>query len=228
MGIRLGSSENLRINIAGTARRIVLPTPAYTELEYIEGTGIQYIDTGKYAPINTNIEVRFRLNNTTQAGSNNAAIFGGRNAQTSNTCTLFYIASTKPQYFRFDRASQVQVATATQISIDAESVYKFTYVKNTIAVLNERTGVTVSCTVSNPSTFTSDPITLFAVNSNGTKGTFLKGRIYEWKYWENDELLQHFIPVLDQNNIPCMYDKVSCEFFYNAGTGEFLYGRKTN
>ena len=32
------------------------------------------------------------------------------------------------------------------------------------------------------------------------------------------------IPVLDKNNIPCMFDKVTKQFFYNQGTGQFLYG----
>jgi hypothetical protein len=37
-------------------------------------------------------------------------------------------------------------------------------------------------------------------------------------------LVADFIPVLDLNDTPCMYDKVSGELFYNKGTGEFLYG----
>ena len=35
---------------------------------------------------------------------------------------------------------------------------------------------------------------------------------------------QSLIPVMDFNDVPCMYDEVSGEFFYNQGTGDFLYG----
>ena len=31
-------------------------------------------------------------------------------------------------------------------------------------------------------------------------------------------------PVLDKNGIPCMYDKVTDQFFYNQGTGQFIAG----
>lgn len=37
-------------------------------------------------------------------------------------------------------------------------------------------------------------------------------------------LLRDLIPVLDENNVACLYDKVSRNYFYNNGTGEFLYG----
>lgn len=33
----------------------------------------------------------------------------------------------------------------------------------------------------------------------------------------------NLIPALDRNDTPCMYDTVSKQTFYNAGTGEFLY-----
>lgn len=46
-------------------------------------------------------------------------------------------------------------------------------------------------------------------------------RIYSFELWDNGNLIRDFIPVLDWNDVPCMYDKVSGEFFYNKGTGEF-------
>lgn len=212
-----------------TARQVVAytgkikTTPYKTELTYLEGTGTQYIDTGMYAPLNTDIEVKFQLNNTSQVSSNNGAVFGGRTGTTINTCTLFYLASTNPQYFRFDRAGQQQIGLSSEITINPDSEYVFEYVGNKITTKNLTTSEETSKTLSNPSSLTTVPIYLFAVNTSGTAGTFLKGRVYEWKYWENGVLIQHFIPVLDHNDVPCMYDKVSEELFYNQGTGEFLY-----
>lgn len=190
------------------------------ELAYLESTGKQYIDTGKFAPLNTDIEVRFQLNSVEQSGSNNGAIFGGRTGQTSNTCTLFYLASTKPQYFRFDRSGQKTVGTANQFTISTDSVYEFVYRNDVATIRNLNTAEDVTVTIGTPSSFTKNTLHLFAVSG----GTFFKGKIYEWKYWEDGNLVQHFIPVLDWNDVPCMYDKVSEEFFYNAGTGEFLFG----
>ncbi len=35
---------------------------------------------------------------------------------------------------------------------------------------------------------------------------------------------KYFIPILDINGTPCMYDKVEDKFYYNAGTGQFIAG----
>lgn len=51
-------------------------------------------------------------------------------------------------------------------------------------------------------------------------------RIYYAKFWDKQtgNLVRDFIPVLDTNNVACMYDKVTEQFFYNQGTGTFTYG----
>ena len=190
------------------------------ELSYLESTGTQYIDTGKFAPLNTDIYVRFQINDTTQSASNNGAIFGGRSAQTSNTCTLFYLASTNPQYFRFDRSSQITIGKPDQININNQLIYEFSYINNIATLKNSTENQEISTNIATPSTFTTNSLSLFAVSG----GTVFKGKIFEWKYWENGTLLQHFIPVLDWNNIPCMYDKVTDKLFYNQGTGNFIGG----
>lgn len=56
------------------------------------------------------------------------------------------------------------------------------------------------------------------ISSEGT-------RIYGCKlYLNTDELVRDFIPCLDNNDRPCMFDLVTRQTFYNQGTGEFLYG----
>ena len=51
-------------------------------------------------------------------------------------------------------------------------------------------------------------------------------RIYKARVYEGDVLVRDFIPVLDKDNVACMYDNVSGEYFYNQGTGEFIAGYK--
>ena len=48
--------------------------------------------------------------------------------------------------------------------------------------------------------------------------------IYSVKLYNNDVLVRDFRPVLDEDNIPCMFEKVEGKFYYNAGTGNFLVG----
>ena len=45
-------------------------------------------------------------------------------------------------------------------------------------------------------------------------------RLYALKLYVDGELILDYIPVLDINNRPCLFDKISNTFFYNQGTGE--------
>lgn len=65
---------------------------------------------------------------------------------------------------------------------------------------------------------------LFGVNGNGAFQGYGGVRIYSCWIEVDGTLVRDFIPVLDMNDVPCMYDKVSGEFFYNKGTGQFTYG----
>ena len=49
-------------------------------------------------------------------------------------------------------------------------------------------------------------------------------KVYYLKIWQDNTLIRNFIPVIDKNDVPCLYDEVSGELFYNAGSGNFLYG----
>lgn len=51
-------------------------------------------------------------------------------------------------------------------------------------------------------------------------------RIYYAKFRRKDTntILGEFFPALDANGVPCMYDTVTQQCFYNIGTGSFTYG----
>lgn len=51
-----------------------------------------------------------------------------------------------------------------------------------------------------------------------------KGRIYSCKLYSGDKLIQDFVPCLDTEGVPCMFDFVSQKPFYNQGTGSFTWG----
>ena len=59
----------------------------------------------------------------------------------------------------------------------------------------------------------------------GVPGSYMLGRIYYFRAYENDELIQELLPCLDDNNVPCMYNTISGEYFYNQGEGNFAYGK---
>ena len=53
---------------------------------------------------------------------------------------------------------------------------------------------------------------------------FLHCRIYFCKIYQGEQLIRNFVPVLNKNGVPCLYDKVEHKFYYNQGNGQFLYG----
>ena len=54
-------------------------------------------------------------------------------------------------------------------------------------------------------------------------GVCFIGIIYFAKVWD-DSLIADFIPALDPQGVPCMFDKVSKQPFYNSGSGAFIVG----
>ena len=74
-------------------------------------------------------------------------------------------------------------------------------------------------------TFTAPvPLIIFGLNNNGSYISHTKFRLHQFKIWDQGVLVRDLVPVLDWNDRPCLYDKVSEELFYNQGTDEFLYG----
>jgi len=49
-------------------------------------------------------------------------------------------------------------------------------------------------------------------------------KVKSYRITRQGVVILDFIPVLDFDSVPCMYDKVSGQFFYNAGSGAFSYG----
>lgn len=66
---------------------------------------------------------------------------------------------------------------------------------------------------------------MFARNYEGFQfGAKLK--MYKCIIYENSIEVCNFIPALDSQGKPCMYDTVTKQSFYNQGSGEFIAGPK--
>ena len=63
---------------------------------------------------------------------------------------------------------------------------------------------------------------IFAGNHSGYF-YYASQKVYSAQMYDPDNvLIRDFIPVVDWNDIPCLYDKVSGTLFYNKGSGQFL------
>ena len=186
----------------------------YVELEYIESTGTQYIDTGIKPIISNTVKPVIKL---------------VHQFNTLDTCRIFGVTDNS-KYFQFFNNATGSDGFGIQLFNTAGNYTKFTldtdkhvYEISTASSVAKQDGTKQSLNFSYGSLDYN--LYLFARNAKGSANNYMKGKIF---YFEYDDGVQHrqFIPVLDWNMKPCLYDKVSGELFYNAGTGDFIAGRQ--
>lgn len=193
----------------------------YTPITCIIGSGTQYIDTGYKFTNNAN-KHQFILkyaktgsttnNSTHMCGSCNSydsLWFNGYTDSNNSYSTQWYIGGT----------GQIRWLADYDLAIH---VLDFTLQNNTTILKfdNSSTTPNYSATiVSNSNIF------LYCSSKGGVpflaKKAYMK--LYYCKIYESDVLVRDFIPVLDYNKVPCLYDKINKAFHYNLGTGTFSY-----
>lgn len=187
------------------------PATSYTPVEYLESSGTQYVDTGFKHNQNTRVVMDAQV--TTQP-STHAWLFEGRIKNTSAAKGIFLLNGSEwcADYSSssYDRVSITSVGVTDRLNID--------YNKNTLTV-NSFTKTWTQVTFQSTCT-----LTLLGANTNGTVSGFISAKLYSCQIYDNGNLVRDFIPVLDSNNVACLYDKVSETFFYNKGTGTFTTG----
>ena len=181
---------------------------AYQEVEYLENTGGQYIDTGYLPSNNTRTEVVYSVD------TYDAGIFGelesskqyGLVDASYNNYKMYY-------YFGANNAQSSQNVVLGQI---------YTAVINgNTATLNETDTITPT-----NNTFTSTKsVHIFGFNRNGNEFNVAGTRVYSLKIYEGINLLHDYIPCYRVSDGEIgMYDRVGEVFYPNAGTGTFGIG----
>lgn len=187
----------------------------FTELEYLESSGTQYIDTGIVPQTDTRLFLDCeRL--ATLAGMN--SIFGCRNTVSGKTD--HYDA-----YFSYATPETVGFRPYKQLT------FNFPSGRFTAAF----TGSIVEITGNEPASYsptgtveTSNSLYLLSINyGTGRISQLSVFKVYEFVLASPERTLLNLVPVLDADGTPCMYDKASKTCFYNNGTGTFGYRIKT-
>ena len=195
----------------------------YLESHYIDNTTGGYINTGYYPNNNTKLEVLASgISANSFSVSNGTWFFGGRQAYQQKMFGSYY-----------DQSSQ-KLNSAFGSSMNSSSYSSTNMYGDNKKIVLDSTGLYINDTkiVTNASTanFTSPaPLTLFALNNNGSVLSQTNYKIHYCKIWDNGILVRHLIPVLRKvDNVPGMYDKITGIFYTNGGTVDFTYGDKVN
>lgn len=179
----------------------------YTQLEYIESTGTQYIDTKYVADSNTKIHTKFLLNN-----KRNFGLYGGQIS--GKDTSLRFFADSGSLYIAHGGNRQQQT-NKLEINIEYELQHK-----KSECVING-----VQYISSGSSDFQKTTLTICKCNSFDSNGYFLDGRIYYFKIYDSEILVRDFIPCYrNSDNEAGLYDLINNVFYTNQGTGKFIKG----
>lgn len=179
----------------------------YNPVTYLESTGSQYIDTGVKLTQNSKIEMKMNL---TQVGT--YAIFGSRTSAIKNN---FEVINNRTNFFLdFDNYLNNRLMVDVNFDINEIEISS-----NRLKIGDYVKSIGVYGNFETP-----DNAYVFYVSGTPASGhEKAKMRLYYCKIYDNDTLVRDYIPVIDSSNIPCLYDKVEDKFYYNEGSGEFLY-----
>ena len=187
----------------------------YQEVEYIESTGTQYIDTGIIGRPNIKVETNFELTDSTNIS--NCGFIGSReNSGTSR----FYIISFYSNKWHLGLPSDFTSSTHPIVRNEIQNVI-FQSIDGNYSLTVNGTEI-----YNGNSTFsTTYPMYLFGVNNYGTVSRQSSFKLYTLKIQQDGNYIRNYIPCYRKSDGEIgLYDLISQTFFTNQGTGEFLKG----
>ena len=206
--------------ILNVAHAATLPA-GYTELEYIEGTGTQYIDTGITDIVNLKTELVAQLTSI-QTTYFPTLIGAGLSSSSSDYYkvilgyhgTQFYSQSgNRSGYKYFGNLDTNKHTFIVDNGTDSQTIT----MDGTIYTSNY--AITTDQTV---------PLAIFARKSPTATNSYTRMKVWSVKFWHNGVLIQNLVPAKNSSGVVGMYDLADANpataFHTNAGTGEFVAG----
>lgn len=183
----------------------------YTKLVYLESTGTQYINTGISVNIN-NSHLITQFEYISKTGDFGGVLMGSE-------------TDDGPWSINYNGGWFLIGGTNGVLTFDAQINTLYTY----DIQLNDGNGtIQINDSVNSIQYDLVDidySLYLFADNIENTRvNQYSSVKLYSFKYYSSNNLIRDYVPVLDTNKRPCLFDKVSKTCFYNQGEDEFLYG----
>lgn len=184
---------------------IVSRLPAeYQEVEYIQSSGTQYIDTGFKPSVNTKI-----IGDAQWVSITNYPMLCGVYESNSNRFAMFY-----------------QTAWTAWIADKVVNISGDYSGRKTIVLDKDAFVVSGTSKVTNASDFASTKsMYVFAMNHPNGVLYYANLRLYSLQIYESDTISRDFVPCYRKmDGVVGLYDLVNSMFYINAGTGTFTKG----
>lgn len=196
---------------------IVSLLPAeYQEVEYIESSGTQYIDTSVIPTVNTRVVLDIDV---LSYPGDYLAIFGERH--TTQTTNLFSFWVSSATTFRTDFGSSTGNTTITASVIGRYVIDK-----------NKNVTTVQGITATNPTSTIQTTYSIYLLSNNygGTADDRRPiAKIYSCQIYDSDILVRDFVPCYRiSDNAAGLYDLANSVFYANVGSGTFTVGANSN
>lgn len=194
----------------------------YIQLEYIESTGTQWIDTGyKFKSEKPRVVLDFYNTNT----KNSVVLCGCETRSPSGTngtaaCIVYSSSTLTPSTFTIETSSG---ATGLNLTMPVDNRHSLDITANNGSLEVLLNGETYTKSYTGYSNKT-DNFALFADNIDGTAYLHSKYRLYACQIYDNDILVRDFIPCMSPDGVIGLYDTSGGTFYPNNGAGEFVAG----
>ena len=192
----------------------------YTQLEYAESTGTQYIDLGYKGNGTTKIEVKFKYHTATSA-TGSGRVFGSRTTSSSNAFAIGtssgVVSATANKVFWCYDAQSFFVVDDPAFPVEDWQTVVFSATEHTL------NGVSYGDDYNVVEFETPQNLKLFGFDNGGTMG-YGQVDIAYCRLWDNGVLVRDLVPAKNSSNVIGMYDRVSGQFLTNQGTGDFVAG----
>lgn len=193
----------------------------YTQLEYIESTGTQYINTGLVISGGGQIKTKFAWPFGSQPAQNNA-VLGLQVPSPYNNVLLRYQSPSSNEVIYATYGLTARTQFQAGLVYDIQALFDSTN-KALTAIING----TMTQLTSGSRIIASIPLFLFALDNNGNAQNFSSIVMYTFEYTAANAAspTAKYVPAKrNSDSVLGMYDTATNTFKTNAGTGTFTAG----
>lgn len=196
-----------------TAAEAVALPEGYTQVEYLQSSGTQYINTNFKPDGETTVNIVFQTSSAPDNLNDTLPVYGAATDYNSNAFEFWTLSGGFATYGSQDYKSNLGITTGKKHTVSQA--------KNVLTV--DGTSYTFT-----KQTFTAPySLLLFATHrSGGIKicASAANLKIYSCKIYNNGTLVRNFVPVKNSSGALGLYDTVNGAFYTNAGSGTFTAG----
>lgn len=187
--------------------------PPYVQIDYIQSSGTQYINTGVIGKSGISTEIGWMFSS---APTSYGSILSSRIAGGARIYTAYYLPGTGMviayNALISGKTNTVTTGTWYEYETTLENGEQHFYINGVEAQTSSTTG----------EVNTNYPLYAFALNEGGTAKDFAIGKMSYCKIYDNGTLVRDFIPVQMKDTAEIgLWDRVEGKFYGNDGTGKF-------